>query len=479
MFQEDDDMKLKNKFSLRSGYALLMVLTVICASLIILGATMKRTTTVAIMNERNNELLTCQNAAEAAIEAVFARMQYDFQANGGPGAVNNNLDTGYFYRNYYPGCSGDTPNIAYWDQFQFSDASGNLNHTYVQKISTYYGSLPQAYPGRSTANAPLYRIVSNARLRNSRSGVIGAVQVDVLLALVPLTTYAIFYNGLLEFSTCATMNVRGPVHSNTNIYVGAGGSSTLSFYSTVTSSGTITAPANNGSSWTGASSYNASNWRTYFYGTPSNYITRLPTVGLSINMTNTHSLIEIPAVPDATNISGAQRLYNQAQIVLMVGNSNVSMYIREPKIGLLAGADTAPTLLTTNFYPTNYYASNYVGVATMFNFLTVTNKFYDKREGKTNLTTQIDVGLYKLWIATNSAVASKIKASDGFYPTILFVTDNRTTNQYQRGVVRLTNGIAPPSNNKQGFSVATPNPLYVWGNPTPPRRCPARSCVTH
>ena len=70
--------------------------------------------------------------------------------------------------------------------------------------------------------SPIYRIVSNAKPLKSNSGATGTAQEDVMLALVPLTDYAIFYNGLLEFSTCATMTVNGAVHSNTNIFVGDG-----------------------------------------------------------------------------------------------------------------------------------------------------------------------------------------------------------------------------------------------------------------
>jgi hypothetical protein len=56
------------------------------------------------------------------------------------------------------------------------------------------------------------------------------------------------------------------------------------------------------------------------------------------------------------------------------------------------------------------------------------------------------------------------KFTSGTYPTILYVADNRTVTAGQLAVVRLTNGIAPPSNGAEGWSVATPNPLYVWGN---------------
>jgi type II secretory pathway component PulK len=56
----------------RRGYALLMVMTISAVSLIILGGTMNRTATVALLNERNNQFVSTLTAAEAATEKVAA-----------------------------------------------------------------------------------------------------------------------------------------------------------------------------------------------------------------------------------------------------------------------------------------------------------------------------------------------------------------------------------------------------------------------
>lgn len=459
-------MKINKIKHSHSGYALLMVLCFSTVSLIILAGTLSRTASVARQNDRADELLLCQNAAEAAVEGVFARMQYDFQSAGGPGTVQANLNTAY-YRQYHPSTSDDP----FWGKFQFSDGSGTWNgKTYVQLNGSFTGELPQAYAGRFTANAPIYRILSNARLASGGNGVTGTAQQDVLLALVPLTAYAIFYNDLLEFSTCATMTVNGPVHSNTNIYVGAGGSATLTFNTTVTASGTITAPANNGQSWSTPTNYSASNWRTYFNGTPSNFIPRLPTIQIPIPMTNSHVLIDMPTTNDYTSQTGQQRLYNKAQIILLVSNSTVSAIIQKaPTSSDLPAADSSPIVITTNFAPNNFSATNFVGVKLKFPFLSLTNRFYDARENKTNFVTQVDLGIYRDWIRTNPPIidptTGKYPIGSGNYPTILYVADNRTNSASTiTYAVRITNGIAPPSNDGLGFTLATPNPLYVWGN---------------
>jgi hypothetical protein len=181
-------------------------------------------------------------------------------------------------------------------------------------------------------------------------------------------------------------------------------------------------------------------------------------------MTNTHTLIQMPASADHTTPVGQQRLFNKAQIQILVSNTTVRAIIQKaPSSADLPGADTSPIILSTNFGSTNSHV-----VTALLPFLTITNRFYDRREAKTNFVSQIDIGKYRRWIETNSLIVGltgKYPTGEGNYPTILFVADNRTTavakTMYS---VRITNGVAPPFNGGQGFTLATPNPLYVWGD---------------
>lgn len=430
-----------------AGYALVVVLGVTGVSAIMLAAVMNRTTSVAKLNERNNQYIVLQNAAEAAAEKVFARMAYDFANGGLPQAVNNLP----LYVTNIPNASENS----YWTNFVFSNGQGNDNRTGVYQITNYSGNLPSQYPGVFTVSSPVYRILSNVRMQSARYNITAAVQVDVMLALVPITTYAIFYNGLLEFSQCATMIVSGRVHSNTNIYVGTISSASLTFSNTVTAGGTITAPSLNGSTW-GTGGNTSLRGNTFFYGSPASS-TNNPPVNISINMTNTRSIIDIPTTNDSSTLQGQQRLFNQAQVVLIVSNNTVTMRIQaSPSSSDVPGADTTPITLTS---------SNTVSaLSTNFPFLVTTNTFTDKREGKTIFAAQIDVGRYRSWIATNTSVLTKFPSGSGTWPTILYVADNRTNSSSQLSAIRLTNGTALPSNGGLGFTVATPNPLYVWGH---------------
>ncbi len=421
----------------RDGYALLMVLVVTAIATLALAATMQRSLTNARLNHRSNEYCVAGNAAEAAVEKVVARIGYDFQSFG-PGAVWANRES---YRNSLPN------EDSYWSTFAFSDGNGQANRTYVEMLTNNYtGVLPSQYPGLSTAKAPIYRVVSNARMA-SGGVVTGTAQEDVLLALVPLTHYAIFYNSLLEFSTCATMTVNGRVHANGSIYTGT--SASLTFNGTVTTTGTISSPAWNGQgpSWNNKGTYN---------GNPA-YRTNVPSVSLSIGMTNVHDSLELPpAGMTPTSEDGQKRFLNQAQTVLLVSNNTVTMKIQASINYDVPGADPAPRIITSTNTPS--------ALATNFPFLATTNTFTDQRENKTIKATQVDVTKYRQWIQTNVHVLAKFPAGSGTYPTILYVADNRTVTSSQMTGVRLVNGTTIPPNGGLGWSVATPDPLYIKGH---------------
>jgi len=438
----------------RSGFALLMVLILATAMILILAASMYRTTTVSGLNKRNNDLNACKNAAEAAVEKVYARMAYDFQSYG-VAAVTNNLVYG-LYRTNIPVAAEDS----YWSNFIFSDGTTS-GQTYVNFAYTYTGYLPSAYAGLYTANAPVYRIVSNVVQSNSMYNVIGTAQEDVLLALVPLSTWAIFYNGTLEFSDCATMVVNGRVQANGQIDVGT--TASLTFNSVVSSTTNIAAPNLDGTTTGDWDPNNSSTWNTTFNAGSTQ---DGASVTVSLNMTNSHFMIDFPTSTQTgqsyANIStNAQMLYNQAQMILLVTNTatgtNVILTLQSSYNGNVPGADPTPTtLIYTNATP-GLLASN-------LPFLTLTNMSYDQRETDTNTFTQIDMGQLSSWLTTNSTVQGKLPAASSIYPTILYVADNRPLTTTTLPSVRLVNAAQIPANNGYGFTVATKNPLYVQGN---------------
>ncbi len=437
---------------------------------------MNRTSTVSKLNDRNNKYSILCNAASAATEKVFARLAYDFQ-NYGLGQVTNNYSSSLYQTNIPTSAEN-----SYWGNFIFSDPkTGVTNRIYVGFLTNYSGALPSQYTNLYTQTAPIYRIVANASLAGS-PGIIGTAQEDVLLSLVPITTYAIFYNGPLEFTQCADMIVRGRTHANDVICVGT--TATLTFNDLVSSTKTVGGPQRDGvtpSPWNEDTTFGAG------------YTTNVPSVQVALAMTNSHGIIEIPPVGESpTSQQGILRLYNDAQVVLLVSNlppvgtnypiAQVTMTFQISVNGTIPGADPNTNIynyIYTNVVYTNLVSTNAVkytnwvftnySIALYTNnphgleaFLSLTNTFTDRREYQTNMfVTQIDVNNYGNWLATNPVAVTKF---GGAPATILYVADQRSIGTNKLSVVRLVNGAQLPSNGGRGLSVATQNPLYIKGS---------------
>ena len=447
-----------------AGHALLIVMCITAASMVMLAATMNRTVGTSAMNARNNQYVAGLYAAEAATEKVFGMMKADFLA-GNLTAITNHLAQ---YRGGVPLPSES----AYWNKYQFSDGQGNLNSNYVAcmmsawQLSTNWGGLPSQYSGLY-GWTNLYRIVSNVKqISNTTYSITNACQLDVDLDLIPVFQFAIFYNSLLEFTWCAPLTVNGRTHANGNIYTGS--TCQLTFNSLVTDTGTISSPAWDGhttSQYTVPALYNA------------NYSTNANSLTLPIGSTNANAIIQMPPSGEDPNSSlGQARYYNKADLVLLVTNINSSVSAVTLTLKT-SSTDPQATNITAYYYPTNLSTTNYVQVTTNFPFLNVTNTFTDQRETDLVKATDIDMGALSSWLVTNAAVKAKFPNTAGVYnlstaPTILYAADNRSYSSVQLTAIRLKNAQTIPTNmvniagNNQpsGFTVATPNPLYVQGN---------------
>ena len=205
-------------------------------------------------------------------------------------------------------------------------------------------------------------------------------------------------------------------------------------------------------------------WNGTFNGNPG-YITNVDSSTLLQNPTNFHYMIEIPPDDeDPSSPTGQARYYNQAQMVLIVTNAvsgglnpTVKLKLQNSFNGQVPGTDPSPVIFYFSDASPGLLSSN-------FPFLSLTNRFYDQREYKTNLITQINMTNFARWVQTSAAVQGKLPTFAGIYPTTLYVADCRTGNAKQLSSVRLVNGAQLPDNSGWGFTVATPNPLYVQGN---------------
>src|SRR5882724_4956348 len=392
----------------QAGFALLMVMVMLAISFLILGATMARTTTNTKLIDRNTAYIASTTAAEAATEKALALLMSDYQ-QGAEALILSNLSV---YQSAVPSSSESS----FWTNFQFSDAQGHTGKTYVGRNSAATNAafiqLAEQYAGLSGFSST-YRILSNVKPLNSPYNVTGAVQQDVQVAEIPVFQFALFYNGLMEYTWCATFTVTGRVHCNSNIYVGS--SSALTFNYTVTSSGVITNPAWDGQTppYSGAVNYN---------GTPTpGYDTGYSTLTLPVGTTNTPAAVrEIINLPpggeDPTSTLGQQRYYNKAGMVILVSDTNIVVTLKN------SPTDATPISFTNAGLGAILWTN-----AAFTNFISTTN-FYDQREAQTMKTTQIDVGNLRAWINANintTNFSGKITSANPL--NVIYLNDSRST----------------------------------------------------
>lgn len=431
----------------RKGYALLLVMMIIGLTILVAASTLKRTYSVSMLNQRAKQLQGSVMASEAAAEKVYARVLYDYTI-GGLAAVSNNLS---IYRTNVP----TSAESSYWANYQFSNGQGVNGQTYVNMTAlNVWQVLNGLYAGLNGWQTT-YRVVANARPLTGAYPVDAGIQQEIAMQTIPAFQFAIFYNGLLEFTACAPLNVNGKTHANGPIHLGPGSGSSLKFNGTVTTTDTI--------SWVDKSIYSFSGSTgkgTVTYGA-SNVVGVAPLslpIGSDSTPTAVRQIVELPTGSDSASLS-EQRYYNKAGVVMLISNQSVKLILKDQ--GGLAGT-TYADLVYSNATPTTAQQSN---LNYILPFVSLTNRFYDYREQKWVMPTQIDIGRYKNWAATNTTVLGRFNPASGIYPTIMYVADFRTLTNLH--AVRLTNGVVIPTNGTttvRGFTLATRNPLYVWGD---------------
>jgi hypothetical protein len=429
-------LALNRRRTAGNGILLTFVLVNVALLSLFIGGTMQRTANVSKLNERQRQYVENLSAAEAATEKIVSRMIMDFRKDG-VGGIATALSS---YNQLAP-TSAENP---FWTNYTFMNAQGQANKTSVILVTNWaYAALSSQFEGL-WGYAAHYRVVSNVRNVAGGEQVTVAAQQTIQPAQIPIFQFAIFYNSLLEFTWAAPMTVRGRVHANGDIYTGSAWS--LTFNSAVTATGNIIKKG-----WAGYSSGSMSGSITY----KDTKATNVPTLSLPIGTNNSaasvREIIRMPTTSESMNSPmGTNRYYNKAEMVLLVSNSTVTAEIRQ-----YGGFDASPTKVT-------WFTTNATAPSGLNYFLNMSNTFTDLRENKTIRTTQVDIGKYTRWAATNSLVTTKVGQSYGTnnVPNILYVADFRTGGT-SLNAVRVTNAVTLPN---RGLTIATPNPLYTWGN---------------
>lgn len=404
------------KLKRRAGYALIIVLLFTSIGLLLLAASLKRASGNSTLTDRRNQYFDALEASEAATEKVIAEVSSDF-LNTGAATVSGKM-AAYHSRVPVPGEN------ARWTKFRFKDKNGNRDATEVD-VLTNWASVPliSQYQGLN-GYAATYRITSYAQNMNGRGNPSAAVQQDIQLATVPLFQFAIFYNLDMEICPGPNMTIKGRVHSNGNLY--AQPQAQLTFLNDVTSAQQIIS----------GKSPNDPSIRTpgtiTFDGAHDGGVNSLNMpLGTNNSPAAVHAIIEIPPNGESPNSQmGQQRLYNEADLIILVYDDHVDVHGGNNVNGNSA---TVQWSAATAFVSTNA-------------------SFYDYREAKTIKSTQIDVGKLSTWFQGQNAVKGL---------SSVYVADLRTQNSSTEPAVRIVDGQTLPSS---GLTIATPDPLYVMGN---------------
>ena len=408
------------------GYALVTVMFFTSVALLAVASVMHRTATTALNNDRNNRVFTAAAAAEAATEKILTRVTADYK-RGGEGAVYENLAS---YQALVP-TSAESP---FWSQFVFNNAQGGQNKTHVQRLTTEtLVDLNSQYKGLK-GFASTYRILSNARESSGSKPITAAVNQDVQVASIPIFQFAIFYGLDLEINTMTTMNISGRVHANRKIYTYP--SATLTFRGDVTAVDSIIKTRKPGDP--AYSSAAASGSIVYKEDKDTGVAALTLPIGTSNTPDAVRKVIEMPPAGEAIDSPlGKQRYYNKAEMVVLVGNTNVEVRVKTP---MSSSYSVIPWSQVSSFISTNI-------------------TFTDQRESKVVQTTEIDISDIQSWSTGNATVSAVLGANKPV--NLIYVADNRSVTSSRMNGVRLINGQTLPS---RGLTVATPNPLYVKGH---------------
>jgi Tfp pilus assembly protein PilX len=406
-----------------AGNALVITMIMTAVALTLLAGVLSWSSGNARMTARSNQFTRSVAAAEAATEKVNTRIASDY-LNSGEVQVIANLPS---YRATVPTASDS----GYWDDWLFSDAQGNPAATYVNLATeSNYTVLTGAYAGL-TGFASTYNIISNARESNNLQVVTAGVLEGIQLVRIPIFQFAMYSSGEMEVSCGQPFNVNGPVHSNGQLYVEP--DNALTFDSGVTAVGNV------------VFSRDPLDPR----GPPGGTVTYLqagqpksgqPALTLPIGTTNTpiavRQIIEPPAGELASTALGRSRYYNQVDMVITVSNNGFRI-----NTGIFNNFGTVLTNLAEIYT----------------NFLSTNTTFEDWREGKTVYPVDLDMSIFTNWNATNHDICSALGRS----VCSIYFYDVRTLPAGSLAAVRIKNGSHLPP---LGMTIATMDPLYVWGH---------------
>lgn len=466
------------------GGALLNTLIFVGIVLLIFASIFSWAMSNAKMTVRNNQYNMSENAAESAVERVIGQIDRDF--------ISASLGTAASYAALPAGIDQSAWPI----QYAFSSTNGTAGTVDVlfAPSSSSLVPLDSQYKGL-TGIAQDVDVYATATPTGQPYNVPATVHESLQFAKIPLFQFAVFYNINMEIDPGAAMNITGPVFGNQSIWEG---SQYLTFQSSVTAVGTnypqVSDPF--------ALNYNGTGAPTFAGGQPVNNADSLVMpVGSDNSPTAVLGLLNLPPpayamnTPAAYSATGQTYPANEADLVIsnFVCGTNFGSATPTGTNMIVYFQDNSLVQIPYDFYTlktggTTNSVSTSAGIDCVTNvqyagFTWATNVvFYDWREGwnggsgppKKVQAVQIDMGLLNKWLTNQTAIntgyasdQTKV-AHSGHHIGSVYVYSSVPLTGTQLPAVRVTDGAALPNPGNLiqpwGFTVATPDPLYVLGD---------------
>lgn len=383
-----------NKHSQNRGYVLLITLSITTIGALILGGVLSWSAANASLTDRNNEFFTTSYAAEAATEKILTSITRDYK-NYGEGVVYSKIAS-------YSGTIPSSADDSYWGDYKFSNGGGVNDRVSLTRINpTNSVLLGPPYQGLSSYGAT-YQIIANAKKTTTSKKIPGAVGQEINLGTIPIFQFAIFYQQDLEINPGPVMNISGLVHGNAKIYLQP--QDTLTFSNDISSSENIIMgkmPGDPTSRTVGTVKFQDFHLSGV---SPLNLPVGTNTTGAVDDVgDNVHAILEIPPAGEApTSAVGTNRLYNKADLILLISNNLVTA-----SSGVML--DNSATVIPANEWK---------------KFLTTNDNFYNKRESADVQGASIDVEKLRLWSQTNSLLRPVLGGRD---LSSVYIADQRPT----------------------------------------------------
>jgi hypothetical protein len=382
----------------KRAWALLAVMTLAGVGLMLLASVMNWAKENSEVNERNNEYFATSYAAEAATEKALSRMSQDYQ-NYGFSVVSANLSS-------YAATLPTSSDSAYWTNFQFSSGT-TANEIGVNNTATSQSVVMSApYTGLNMV-ANTYEIIASAKNINTQYLIPATVGQQIYLGTIPLFQFAIFYQNDMEICPGGAMTIAGTVHGNQNIYLQP--QDGLTFSSNVSAAGNVTlgkSPEDPTSRTPTAVTFDGFDLSGV---DPLNLPIGTNNTGTVTNESaNAYAILKLPQAGQTPGSeTGANLLYNQADMIIIISNNNT--------VSVTSGAavNSQATVIT------NWQS-----------FLSTNGTFDDQRDGLTVDPVVLNISNLVNWSATNTVLRpllSSLRGSANADVESIYVDDMRST----------------------------------------------------